>query len=73
MSIPVSPGVFSSELDQTLSTGATVSTTDGALVGLFKWGPIEDLLLVDSESTLVKSFGPPDNTTAGYWFTASTS
>lgn len=71
MSIPVSPGVFSSELDQTLSTGATVSTTDGALVGLFKWGPIEDLLLVDSESTLVKSFGPPDNATAGYWFTAS--
>ena len=58
MPFQVSPGVNVSEIDLTTVVPA-VSTTEGALAGVFKWGPVNTRVLVDSEETLVNRFGKP--------------
>ena len=70
MSFQVSPGVNVTEVDLTTIV-PTVSTTDGAIAGLFNWGPINERVLVDNEQTLVTRFGKPTNLNAETWFTAS--
>jgi hypothetical protein len=59
MPFQVSPGVNVSEIDLTTVVPA-VSTTEGAIAGVFKWGPVDTRVLVDSEDTLVNRFGKPD-------------
>jgi hypothetical protein len=58
MPFQVSPGVNVSEIDLTTVVPA-VSTTEGALAGVFKWGPVNTRVLVDSEETLAARFGKP--------------
>jgi hypothetical protein len=58
MPFQVSPGVNVSEIDLTTVVPA-VSTTEGALAGVFKWGPVNTRVLVDSEESLVNRFGKP--------------
>lgn len=58
MPFQVSPGVNVSEIDLTTVVPA-VSTTEGALAGVFKWGPVNSRVLVDSEETLAARFGKP--------------
>lgn len=70
MAIQVSPGVNVSEFDATTAI-PTVSTTTGAIGGVFRWGPIGQLVLVDSETTLWKRFGKPTNLNAETFFTAA--
>jgi len=70
MSFQVSPGVNVSEIDLTTIV-PTVSTTDGAIAGLFNWGPINERVLIDNEQSLVTRFGKPTNLNAETWFTAS--
>jgi len=70
MGFQVSPGVNVTEVDLTTIVPA-VSTTDGAFVGVFRWGPIEDITLVGDENQLVKDFGKPDADTAVSFFTAA--
>ena len=70
MAIQVSPGVSVTEYDAT-TTVPTVSTTTGAIAGVFRWGPIGQLVLVDSEVTLWKRFGKPTNLNAETFFTAA--
>lgn len=70
MPFQVSPGVNVSEIDLTTVVPA-VATTDGAIAGLFNWGPVRERVLVDSENILVNRFGKPTNENAETWFTAS--
>lgn len=54
----VSPGVEVREIDLTTII-PSVSSTEGAIAGVFSWGPIEEPVLVSSEVDLVKRFGAP--------------
>ena len=58
MAFQLSPGVNFSEIDLTNATAA-VATTEGALAGVFRWGPINERTLITSETQLVEVFGKP--------------
>lgn len=70
MPFQVSPGINVTEIDLTTIVPA-VSTTEGALGGVFRWGPVEKRILVDSEINLVQRFAKPTNFNAETWFTAA--
>jgi len=70
MGFQVSPGVVVTEKDLTTIV-PSVSTTDGAFVGAFRWGPVDEIVLVGDENLLVKRFGKPDDNTATSFFTAA--
>ena len=70
MPFQVSPGVNVSEIDLTTVVPA-VSTTEGALAGIFRWGPVNTRVLIDSEASLVTRFGKPTNLNAETFFTAA--
>ena len=71
MAFQVSPGVNVSEIDLSTVVPA-VSTTEGALAGVFKWGPVDERVLIDSEETLVNRFQKPDgNLNPETFFTAA--
>lgn len=70
MSFQLSAGINVSEVDLTTIVPA-VSTTDGAIGGVFRWGPVGKRVLVDSENALVSRFGKPTNLNAETWLTAS--
>ena len=70
MAFQLSPGVNVSEID--LSTVIpSVSTTAGAIVGDFAWGPVNTRILVDSELTLVDRFGKPNDDNFVSFFSAA--
>lgn len=62
MGFQLSAGVNVSEIDLTTIV-PTVSTTVGALVGQFVWGPVETRVLIDQEVKLAKRFGKPNSNT----------
>ncbi len=70
MPFQVSPGVNVTEIDLTTVVPA-VSTTEGAIAGVFRWGPVDKRVLVDSESNFVNRFGKPTNHNAETFFTAA--
>jgi len=70
MPFQVSPGVNVSEIDLTTVVPA-VSTTEGAIGGVFRWGPIGQRVLISSESELVNRFGKPASFNAETFFTAA--
>jgi len=70
MSFQLSAGVNVSEIDQTTIV-PTISTSAGALVGQFAWGPVETRQLVDSEVKLADRFGKPDTNTVVSFFSAA--
>lgn len=70
MPFQVSPGVNVSEIDLTASAPA-VSTSDGAMVGQFSWGPSNVIQNISSETELVSVFGKPNATNYKSWFTAA--
>lgn len=70
MAFQVSPGVNVSEIDLTTVVPA-VSTSVGAVAGVFKWGPVEKRTLVSSEIELVSKFGKPTNHNPETFFTAA--
>lgn len=70
MPFQVSPGVNVSEIDLTTVVPA-VSTTEGALAGVFRWGPVGTRVLVDSEAYLAARFGKPTNYNAETFFTGA--
>ena len=55
-----SPAVVVKEIDLTGGVPNVQSTT-GAIVGNFRWGPVEQRVLVDNEATLVDNFATPDS------------
>jgi len=58
MAFQVSPGVNITEIDRT-GVVTQISTTTAGFVGDFKWGPVEQIVTVDSENALVSEFGKP--------------
>ena len=66
----VSPGINTSEIDLTTIV-PSVSTTVGAIAGVFRWGPVNQRVLVDSEATLVRIFGKPNSNNYETFFTAA--
>lgn len=70
MPFQVSPGVNVTEIDLTTIVPA-VSTTEGALAGIFRWGPAQELHLVTSETELVQQYGKPTANNFETWFTAA--
>ena len=55
-----SPAVVVKEIDLTGGVPNVQSTT-GAIVGNFRWGPVEQRVKVDNEATLVDNFATPDS------------
>ncbi len=70
MAFQVSPGVNVTEIDLTTVVPA-VSSTEGAIAGVFNWGPIEDRVLVSSETQLVSRFGKPTSNNFETFFAAA--
>jgi len=66
----LSPGVQVTEKDFT-SIVPAVSTSVGAFVGVFQWGPVMDPLRISSENELVQRFGKPNDGTAMSFFSAA--
>ena len=58
-----SPGISVREIDNT-TTVVPVSTSTGAYVGNFRWGPVDEITRVESETDLVNKFGAPDSATS---------
>jgi hypothetical protein len=70
MAFQLSPGVLVTERDLT-SVVPAVATTAGGFVGAFQWGPVEEVVTVDSENQLVERFGKPNAATSIPFFTAA--
>ncbi len=66
----LSPGTYTEEFDTT-NVIANISTTEGGLAGAFQWGPVDELVLIDSENELVSTYWKPNNTVANDWFSAA--
>lgn len=66
----LSPGVLVREFDLT-NVIPSVSTTEAGLAGAFRWGPVNERVLIDSENELIKTFSTPNNDFQNDWFTAS--
>lgn len=62
MAFQLSPGINISEIDLTTVVPA-VATTEGAIAGVFRWGPTNERVLISSEIELVNTFGRPHSNT----------
>ena len=70
MAFQLSAGVNVSEIDLTTIVPA-VGTTEGAYVGRFQWGPINEITTIGNEVELAQTFGRPDANTYIDFFTAA--
>ena len=70
MAFQLSPGVLVTEKDLT-SVVPAVATTAGGFAGAFQWGPVGVVTTVDSENTLVTTYGKPNGTVFRSFFTAA--
>ena len=59
----ISPGIKITEQDQVATIPASGASV-GAVVGMHRWGPVEQATLVTSETELVARFGAPNATNA---------
>lgn len=66
----LSPGVIVQERDLTTVT-SPVGLNVGVIAAPFSQGPVEEIVEVSSERSLVSIFGEPNNENFEYWFTAS--
>ena len=70
MAFQISPGINTSEIDLTAIVPA-VQTTAGGFAGQFRWGPVEQRVLISTEAELVGQFQKPDGTYFRDFFTAA--
>jgi len=70
MGFNVSPGVYTTEIDLT-TVIPSVATTEAGFAGVFRWGPVGQRVLVDTEKKLAERFGKPSNLNAETFFTAA--
>ena len=70
MSFPISPGVNVREIDLTTGT-PVVSTSIGACVGQFTWGPVDERVLISSEVNLRDTFSKPNDNNYVHYYTAA--
>ena len=71
MSFQVSPGVQVREVDLTGFIPA-VSTSIGAYAGHFRWGPVDETVLIGDEKQLARNFGTPTPMYAASYYAPST-
>ena len=69
----VSPGVKVREVDLTVGRIDGINDQVGAIAGPFEKGPVDEPVLIETESDLLETFGAPQSTDAQYeyWMTAS--
>jgi hypothetical protein len=67
--VQLSPGIVTREVDLTGYVPAT-SASEGAFAGVFRWGPVEKRILIDSEQSLATRFGKPSIFNYETWFSA---
>lgn len=70
MAFSVSPSVIVREVDAS-QTVPGAATAPAALAGIFKWGPVNDPILITSENDLVDRFGKPTDDNYETFYTAS--
>lgn len=70
MAFSVSPSVIVREVDASAAV-PSVATPPAAVAGVFKWGPVEDPILIASENELVSRFGKPDDNTFETFFVSA--
>jgi hypothetical protein len=70
MSFSVSPSVTVREVDLTSSIPA-ITTPPAAIAGVFRWGPVNERVLISSEVELANVFGAPTDFNAETFFTAA--
>jgi hypothetical protein len=70
MAFQVSPGVNVSEIDLTTSVPG-VALSVGAVAGVFRWGPVGERVLIDTETKLVETFGRPTSLNAETFINAA--
>ena len=70
MAFQLSPGVLVTEQDLTNVVPA-VSTSIGAFVGNFNWGPAEEIVTITSENELVSKFSGPKTANAVDFYSAA--
>ena len=66
-----SPGILVNEVDLTRGTSDAVITNLGALAGPFKRGPVDQVMRIDTEAELQRTFGDPTDENYEYWWTVS--
>lgn len=70
MVFSVSPSVTVREVDLTTTVPA-ITTPPAAIAGVFRWGPVNERVLVSSENELASVFGSPTDFNAETFFTAA--
>ena len=70
MPFQVSPGVNVSEIDLTTIVPG-ISTTGAGFAGAFRWGPVSEVTLIDSEDLLKERFQAPDANTYNSFLVAA--
>ena len=58
-----SPAIVTKEVDLT-GVVPNVQSSTGAIVGNFRWGPVEEATLIDNDASLAATFGQPGETEA---------
>ena len=66
-----SPGVVVNEVDLTRGTSDAITTNVGGFVGPFLKGPVGELVLIETEAELQRTFGGPTDENFEYWYTVS--
>lgn len=70
MAFSVSPSVIVREVDASAAVPA-VATPPAAIAGVFRWGPVNEPILITSEDQLVNRFGKPSDDNYETFFTAA--
>ena len=70
MAFSVSPSVIVREVDASASVPA-IATAPASMAGVFKWGPVNEPILITSETQLVDRFGKPTDDNYETFFTAA--
>jgi phage tail sheath protein FI len=70
MAFSVSPSVIVREVDASATVPA-IATPPAAMAGIFRWGPVNEPVLITSETQLVNRFGQPTDNNFETFFTAA--
>ena len=70
MAFSVSPSVIVREVDASQAVPA-IANPPAAMAGVFRWGPVNEPILLSSENQLVNRFGPPTDNNYETFFTAA--
>lgn len=70
MAFSVSPSVIIREVDASAAVPA-IATPPAAVAGVFRWGPVNEVVLISSENELISRFGTPSDNNYETFFVAA--